>query len=176
MPRLFYSACFALHGRDFGHLATLTFLNMMQGELSPDEVVRLRDHLNGVVEDLKQRLERGESDLREKWRREGERLRERQEEEKKGIYTRQERDMAELRYSVINICSQLSSKLFYFTFQKQAPEGGERTYDEADEADVRDEAAPGEGARGDHHQTQELTGFATFRRQILVQKRGLCNT
>jgi hypothetical protein len=74
---------------------------MMQGELSPNEVVRLRDHLNGVVEDLKQRLERGESDLREKWRREGERLRERQEEEKKGIYTRQERDMAELRYSTI---------------------------------------------------------------------------
>ncbi len=71
--------------------------------MSPNEVVRLRDHLNGVVEDLKQRLEKGESDLREKWRREGERLRERQEEEKKGIYARQERDMAELRYSAINI-------------------------------------------------------------------------
>jgi hypothetical protein len=64
---------------------------------------------------------------------------------------------------------------YYFNFQKQAPEGGERTDDEADEADVRDEAAPGEGARGDHHQTQELTGFASFRTQILVQKRGLCN-
>ncbi len=103
MPRLFTKPFFALHGRDFGQLATLTALNMMQGELSPNEVVRLRDHLNGVVEDLKQRLERGENDLREKWRREGERLRERQEEEKKGIYTRQERDMAELRYSAINI-------------------------------------------------------------------------
>ncbi len=103
LPRLLYSASFALHGRDFGQLAILTALTMMQGELSPNEVVRLRDHLNGVVEDLKQRLERGESDLREKWRREGERLRERQEEEKKGIYTRQERDMAELRCCTVNL-------------------------------------------------------------------------
>ncbi len=71
--------------------------------------------------------------------------------------------------------SQLSSNLFIFNFQKQAPEGGERTYDEANEANVRDEAAPGEGARGDHHQTQELMSFTTFRTKILVKKRGLCN-
>jgi hypothetical protein len=64
---------------------------------------------------------------------------------------------------------------YILTFQKQAPKGGERTDDEADEADVRDEAAPGEGARGDHHPTQELTGFAIFRTQILLQKWGLCN-
>ena len=43
--------------------------------------------------------------------------------------------------------------------QEQAPEGGERADDEADEGDVRDEAAAGEGARGDHGQTQVQIGF-----------------
>jgi hypothetical protein len=60
-------------------------------------VVRLRDHLNRMVDDLNRRLEQEELQLLDKWRLESERLQQKLEEEKTSIYASHEKDMAELR-------------------------------------------------------------------------------
>jgi len=57
--------------------------------VQPSEVVRLRDHLNRMVDELHRKLEKKEEEVQDKWRWEREQLIKVQEEMKKGLRTRQ---------------------------------------------------------------------------------------
>ncbi len=65
--------------------------------MKPSEVLRLRDHLNRVVDDLHKKLEKKEQEMQDKWRMESEELKQRQEMKKKALKSHQEMDLRELR-------------------------------------------------------------------------------